>query len=226
MTLSPCQNAPPQDKEPKGQRRYRSRRTGPPPTGRETLLHTESFTHKHFYTQTLSHRDVFHAHTHTDAFPLTSNVHFVRKGCAGHLKVAIFPQFLTSNVHFVRKGCAGHLKVAIFPQFLTSNVHFVRKGCAGHLKVAIFPQFLTSNVHFVRKGCARRFKVAIFPQFLTSNVHFVRKGCAGRFKIAILPRFWTSNVHFVRKGCVSWRSGGTAPALRENRRRARGDLQM
>ena len=45
-------------------------------------------------------------------------------------------------------------------------------------------------------------------------------------KIAILPRFWTSNVHFVRKGCVSWRSGGTAPALRENRRRARGDLQM
>ena len=35
----------------------------------EPLLHTESFTHKHFYTQTLSHRDVFHAHTHTDAFP-------------------------------------------------------------------------------------------------------------------------------------------------------------
>ena len=30
----------------------------------ETLLHIESFTHKHFYTQTLSHRDVFHAHTH------------------------------------------------------------------------------------------------------------------------------------------------------------------
>ena len=38
----------------------------------ETLLHTESFTHKHFYTQTLSHRDVFHAHTqthfHTETF--------------------------------------------------------------------------------------------------------------------------------------------------------------
>ena len=113
-----------------------------------------------------------------------------------------------------------------FSSVLTSNVHFVRKGCAGQLKVAIFPQFLTSNVHFVRKGCAGRFKVATFPQFLTSNVHFVRKGCDGHFKIAILPRFWTSNVHFVRKGCVSWRSGGTAPALRENRRRARGDLQM
>ena len=38
----------------------------------ETLLHTESFTHKHFCTQTLSHRDVFHAHTqthfHTETF--------------------------------------------------------------------------------------------------------------------------------------------------------------
>ena len=38
-------------------------------------------------------------------------------------------KFLTSNVHFVRKGCVGHLKLPIFPQFLTSNVHFVRKGC-------------------------------------------------------------------------------------------------
>ena len=37
----------------------------------ETLLHTESFTHKHFYTQTLSHRDVFHAHTHRDFYTKT-----------------------------------------------------------------------------------------------------------------------------------------------------------
>ena len=36
---------------------------------RRFFLHTESFTHKQFYTQTLSHRDVFHAHTHRDAFP-------------------------------------------------------------------------------------------------------------------------------------------------------------
>ena len=44
--------------------------------------------------------------------------------------------------------------------------------------------------------------------------------------VVCLLRFWTSNVHFVQKGCVSWRSGGSAPALRENRRRARGDLQI
>ena len=39
----------------------------------------------------------------------------------------------------------------------------------------------------------------------------------GNGKEDILPRFWTPNVHFVQKGCVSWHSGGTAPALRENR---------
>ena len=68
-------------------------------------------------------------------------------------KIAILTQFLTSNVHFVRKGCRGHLKIAILPQFLTFNIHFVRKGCGGLTKIAILPQFLASNVHFVQKGC-------------------------------------------------------------------------
>ena len=108
-----------------------------------------------------------------------------------------------------------HSKIAILPQFLTSNVHFVRQGCDGYLKIAILLQFLTSNVHFVPKGYNWQLKIAILLQFLTSNVHFVRTGCGGLTRIAILPRFWRSNVHFLRKGCVSWRSGGTAPALRE-----------
>ena len=179
----------------------------------QTLLHTEAFTHRSFYTQTL---------LHTETGPVKSqfyfnlfNVHFVRKGRDGQSKIAIFPQFLTSNVHFVRKGCPWHLKIAILHQFLTSNVHFVWKGCEGYFKIAILLQFLTSNVHFVRNGCDGLTKIAILPQFLTSNVHFVRKGRDGHLKIAILLQFLTSNVHFVWKGCVSWRSGGTAPALRE-----------
>ena len=62
-------------------------------------------------------------------------------------------QFLTFDVHFVRKGCRRHLKIAILPQFLTFDVHFVRKGCGGLLKIAILPQFWTLDVHFVRKCC-------------------------------------------------------------------------
>ena len=72
---------------------------------------------------------------------LTFDVHFVRKGCAWHLKIAILPQFLTFDVHFVRKGFDWHLKIAILRQFLTFDVHFVRKGCDWHLKIAIFSWF-------------------------------------------------------------------------------------
>ena len=32
-------------------------------------------------------------------------------------------QFLTFNIHFVRKNCGGHLKIAILPKFWTSDVH-------------------------------------------------------------------------------------------------------
>ena len=53
----------------------------------------------------------------------------------------------------MRKGCAGHLEIAILPQFLTIEPHFVRKGCAGPVEIAILPQFLAIEPHFVRKGC-------------------------------------------------------------------------
>ena len=69
---------------------------------------------------------------------------------------------------------------------------------------------------FRAKGLRRTItKITILPQFLTFNVHFVRKGCGGHLKITILPRFWTSDVHEMLRLSDSWRSGGTAPALRE-----------
>ena len=61
-----------------------------------TLSHTNTFTHRHFYTQTLLHTDtVTHGRLytqrllHTDTFKQTKT------------SIAIFPQVLTSNVHFV-----------------------------------------------------------------------------------------------------------------------------
>ena len=53
-------------------------------THAHTLSHTNAFTHRRFYTQTLLHTGTF---TQTKA------------------SMAILPQFLTSNVHFVHKGC-------------------------------------------------------------------------------------------------------------------------
>ena len=49
----------------------------------------------------------------------------------------ILRKFLTSDPHFVRKGCHEPLKIAILRQFLTSDPHFVRKGSCGPVKIAI-----------------------------------------------------------------------------------------
>ena len=39
----------------------------------------------------------------------------------------------------MRKGCAGHLELAILPQFLTIEPHFVRKGCVSCRLVGTAP---------------------------------------------------------------------------------------
>ena len=95
-----------------------------------------------------------------------------------------------------------------------------------HLSIADFyTQTLLHTDTFTRERVAMdTSKSQFYFQFLTSNVPFVRKGCDGLTRIAILHQFLTSNVHFVRKGCVSWRSGGTAPALRQRQKEEREEI--
>ena len=61
--------------------------------------------------------------------------------------------YMAIEPHFVRKGCAGQVEIAILPQFLTIEPPFVRKGCAGQVEIAILLHFLTIEPRFVRKGC-------------------------------------------------------------------------
>ena len=46
----------------------------------------------------------------------------------GQVKLQFFLSFWRSDLHFVRKGCSGTNKIAIFPQYLTIDLGFVRKG--------------------------------------------------------------------------------------------------
>ena len=164
----------------------------------ETLLHTEAFTHRHFYTQT-PHKDVYTqklSHTET---PLHTNTSTYKNRTR---EIAIFPQFLTSNVHFVRKGCARRIKVAIFPSVFDVQRPFRAKGLPRwtSFKIAILPQVLEVQTSIsCERVAAGQVKSQFLVQFLTSNVHFVRKGCTRHLKLAIFPQFLTSNVHFVRK---------------------------
>ena len=66
--------------------------------------------------------------------------------------------------HFVRKGCAGRLAIAILPQFVAIKPHFVRKGCARRLEIAILAQFLAIEPHFVGKGCLSCRRVGSAPR--------------------------------------------------------------
>ena len=77
--------------------------------------------------------------------------HFMRKGCAGQVKIAILPQFFAIEPHFVRKGCAGEVEIAILPQFLAIEPHFVRKGCAGRLANRNFTSVFGDRASFRAK---------------------------------------------------------------------------
>jgi len=123
------------------------------------LLHTEACTHstqklcthrknRNFtFTSVFGDRPSFRA-----KYGLQIEPHFVRKGCAGRLELALFPQFLTIEPRFVRTGCAGHLEIALLPQFLPIEPRFVRKGRAGQLGNRNFTSVFGDRTSFRAKG--------------------------------------------------------------------------
>ena len=142
----------------------------------QTLLHTDAFTHRRFYTKKLLHAEAFtHFARQLGNRNFTSvfgdRTSFRAKGLRrepGNRNVTT--QFWAIEPHFVRKGCAGQLQIAIILQFLTIDPHFVRKGCAGQLQIAILTKFLTIEPHFVRKGCAGRLsRSQFYLSFWRSN---------------------------------------------------------
>ena len=108
--------------------------------------------------------------------------------CHTKSTITVLPQFSTIEPHFVRKSCAGPVKIAILPQFLAIEPHFVRKDCRRGCKIAISPQLLAIQPRFVRKGCRRGCKITILPQFLAIQLRFVRKGCVSCRLVGTAPR--------------------------------------
>ena len=110
----------------------------------QTLLHTDAFTHRRFYTKKLLHTEAFtHFARQLGNRNFTSvfgdRTSFRAKGLRrepGNRNVTT--QFWAIEPHFVRKGCAGQLQIAILTKFLTIEPHFVRKGCAGRLSRSQF----------------------------------------------------------------------------------------
>ena len=152
--------------------------------------------------------------------------HFVRKGCAGQLDIAILLQFLTIEPHFVQKG-ARDTELALLPQLLTIEPHFVRKSARDTLKSQFYFSFWRSNLISCERVARDDFNSHFYRGFWRSNLISWWKGARDTLQIAILPQFLAIEPRFVRKGCVSCRLVGTAPAPAfrreiEKKERARG----
>ena len=127
----------------------------------ETLLHTESFTHKSFYTQTVLHTDAStrrrfyaqmrftHAHalSHTNAFTHRR----VHTQTLLHTDAFTHRRFYTqtllhADAFYTRRHAFTHKR--FYTQTPLHTDTFTQTKASN----AIFPQFLTSKVHFVQKG--------------------------------------------------------------------------
>ena len=135
----------------------------------QTLSHTDTFTHKRFYTLTLLHTNAF-AHrrfyTHRNFTSVFGDpTSFRAKGTCERvardkLKSQFYLSFCRSTLISCEKVAPAQVKFAILPQFLPIDPHFVRKGCSRTSKIAILPQFFFAiDPHFVRKGCSRTSKI-------------------------------------------------------------------
>ena len=128
---------------------------------RHTLLHTNAFTHKHFYTETFTHKRVYTQKlSHTDPF---THKHFYRQTLL-HTNAFTHNRFYTNALTHKRFDTPTllHKSESLLHTNASTHKHFYTQGesaTAGPNKLAINPQLLTLEPHFVRKGCRRRHKV-------------------------------------------------------------------
>ena len=126
------------------------------------------------------------------------------------IKIAILLHFSTIDPHFVRKGCAGTVKLTISHQLLTAlisrervaigpsrsqlYISFWRSALISCEKVAVGPLKSRFLLNFWRSAIISREKVAIGPSKSQFYISFWRstfisceKGCDRTVKIAISP---------------------------------------
>ena len=133
------------------------------------------------------------------------------------------PQFLAIEPHFVRKGCAGHLEIAILPL----EPHFVRKGCAGHLANRKFTSVFGDRTSFRAKGLrGTTLKSQFYLSFWRSNLISCERVAPDTLKSQFTSVFG-DRTSFRAKGLrfVPSRWHCPAPAFRreiEKKERARG----
>ena len=197
-----------------------------------TVIHTNTFTHKHCYTQTLLHTNTFthrrfYTQTllHTDAF--TQRSFYTQKllhTSPDNLEIATLPQFLAIEPHFVRKGGDGNPEIAMLQlSFGRSNLISCERVAPDNFKSQLYFSFWRSILISCERVAPDDFRDRNFNKVFDDRTSFRAKRLRRTTWIRnVTTQFLAIEPHFVRKGCVSCRLIGTAPRLQE-RNRKEGD---
>ena len=110
-----------------------------------------------------------------------------------------------------------HLKSQFFFSFWRPTSISCERVAPWHLKSQFFLSFWRPTSISCERVAPWHLKSQFFLIFWRPTSISCERVAAGQVKSQFFLSFWRP---FVRKGCVSWRSGGTAPALRENRKKS------
>ena len=111
------------------------------------LLHTDAFTHRCFYTETLLRKDAFtHKCFYTQTLMPYTHSPFTHRHFYTHQKSQFYLCFCRSNLISCEKVVSATLNRNSTSQFLPIEPHFVRKGPVGHVESQFFLSFCRSNL--------------------------------------------------------------------------------
>ena len=135
----------------------------------QTLSHTDTFTHRHFYTQTLLHTDTFTPLLHTEAFThrrfYTQRLLHAKVYTQTVLHTNTFTQRRFYTQKLLHTDAITHRRFYTQTLLHTSQFYF-----------SFWRSNLISCDRDVRKGRLGQVEIAILLQFLPIEPHFVRKG--------------------------------------------------
>ena len=164
----------------------------------QTLLQTNTFTHRRCYTQTLLHTDAFtqrRFYTQDIAICYSFgrlNLISCEMVAIRQREITISLQFLAIEPHFVRKGCAGQLEIAIL--FWQSNLISCEKVARDNLKSQFYLSFWRSNLISCERVARDNLNSHFYLSFWRSNLISCERVAPAQVKSQFYRSFWQSNL--------------------------------
>ena len=112
------------------------------------------------------------------SFALSTHTILQNWVAAGTARPQLYHSFVRSTRAILRKGCTGHRKIAILPQFRAIYTHDLTKGF-GHRKIATLPQFRGIEARSYERVAPGTARAQFYHSFVLSACMILdlRKSC-------------------------------------------------